>query len=490
MVVGSDAAANVLDRVQAESVHAQVDPFVGRGGQVQERGIAVGRRGIAVVQVRHPVAEAAHVVQGFRGHVRELELVAAVAGEAHVGAFRHQVHRLPLRNRAVTGSPELGIIPAHIFAHQDAPRTVDVHHQIVSAVSLVHELDCLVSRPVPHIQVPTGGAVRHGFGGLGDGQLRRAGSRLLPFGGLIPRPLQHRELGIVRRGIGAKEIVVAVRGGGIGQGLHEPGVVLAGMVQDIVHVDLDVLGMGRVDQVLEVLLRAEQRVHGIVIIHVITVIGGRLLRRRQPQRRRAHLVQVVQLVLDALEVAHAVAVAVGEGIDEQLVGRGRALVAIEAVGVRHDRDDVLPLLGHGDRDGARPLDGNRTGAVLARVSVDLHRQVGLAGAGGFLHMDPGGGRRGRPVLFGRDVHEFARGVLGFELERGGAHCQGVLRLLLVLRRVAGEEDQQRGQGGQDGDESPFHKAVFVFEIPGQAGNDGYLASRGPVRGPGPKKVIQ
>ena len=35
----------------------------------------------------------------------------------------------------------------------------------------------------------------------------------------------------------------------------------------------------------------------------------------------------------------------------------------------------------------------------------------------------------------------------------------------------------------------FIRQFVMFGIPGQAGNDGYLAGRGPVRGPGPKNYL-
>jgi len=41
--------------------------------------------------------------------------------------------------------------------------------------------------------------------------------------------------------------------------------------------------------------------------------------RRKPQGRHAKALKIIQLVLDALEIAHAVTVAVGEGVNQQLI---------------------------------------------------------------------------------------------------------------------------------------------------------------------------
>ena len=45
------------------------------------------------------------------------------------------------------------------------------------------------------------------------------------------------------------------------------------------------------------------------------------MRRRQPKRSHSKAVKIVELVLDTLEIAHTVSVAVSEGVDEQLVSR-------------------------------------------------------------------------------------------------------------------------------------------------------------------------
>ena len=69
IVVRIDAAADVLDRIQAETVDTHLDPLVCRCRQILEASVVFRIVGIAVVQVRHPVAEAAHVVEGFRRYI-------------------------------------------------------------------------------------------------------------------------------------------------------------------------------------------------------------------------------------------------------------------------------------------------------------------------------------------------------------------------------------------------------------------------------------
>src|SRR6201999_2177360 len=68
------------------------------------------------------------------------------------------------------------------------------------------------------------------------------------------------------------------------------------------------------DEVLEVLRRAEVRVHAVVVGHVVAPVGiGRRERRVQPDAVDAQPLEVVQARPDAAEVADPVAVAVREG---------------------------------------------------------------------------------------------------------------------------------------------------------------------------------
>ena len=70
--------------------------------------------------------------------------------------------------------------------------------------------------------------------------------------------------------------------------------------------------MGRVDEVLEILLCSELRIQGVIIPDIVSVVRIGRMRRRQPEGRDSHPVQVIQVVLDALEVTPTVAVGIGE----------------------------------------------------------------------------------------------------------------------------------------------------------------------------------
>ena len=444
VVEGADASADMLDRIQPETIDTQVDPLVRRSGHVLEAGVVFRMVGIAVVQVRHPVAEATHVVEGFRGDVRKFDLITTVSGKEHISTLSHQIYgRSQLQRLDATVGAKLGAsTPVGILAYQHSPLAVDIHHQIVGAVALIHKLDRLVAYAIlPHIHVPGSFSVRQFFSGLGNRQLGRTGGRLLPFTRLIGRSLQHRERGVILGGIRTEEIVVPIRAGRIGQRFLEPGVALSGVVQHVVHIDLDSPGMGSVDQILEVLFGTVNGVHGIIVRHVIGVVTVRRMRRRQPQSLDSQALQIIQFVPDAIEVPDSVPVAVREGIDQQLVGRGKGLR------IRQNP----PGLNDRDRHGTRTLDRDRTGAVLARVGIGLHLEGGLAGSGGLPHLDPGCGRGRRPVLFGGDIHEFGRCVLGLEGDGFGADRQLICHFRVVSRRIAGDREEESRHKGEYGE---------------------------------------
>ena len=66
--------------------------------------------------------------------------------------------------------------------------------------------------------------------------------------------------------------------------------------------------------------------------------------RRKPQGRHAKAFKIIQLVLDALEIAHAVPVAVGEGVNQQLISDiGKFVSGLEDYPVREE-GKTLPVL--------------------------------------------------------------------------------------------------------------------------------------------------
>ena len=103
--------------------------------------------------------------------------------------------------------------------------------------------------------------------------------------------------------------------------------LVSGVVDHIVHVDADVVRVRLGDQALEIGLRLGGRmrsgaiggIQGRIVRDVIPVVGLGHLRRGEPEGGDAQLVQVIQVVLDALEVADAVAVGIGETVHIDLV---------------------------------------------------------------------------------------------------------------------------------------------------------------------------
>ena len=101
------------------------------------------------------------------------------------------------------------------------------------------------------------------------------------------------------------------------------------MVQHEVHIDLDSLIMGGFDKILEISLRAVQIIDLEIVVHVICVIRRGGMCRRKPQRGHSQVMQIVQTVPDSIEVSNTIIVAVREGINQQLIRRRRALIAVE-----------------------------------------------------------------------------------------------------------------------------------------------------------------
>ena len=202
----------------------------------------------------------------------------------------------------------------------------------------------------------------------------------------------------IRSGILGEHIVVLV-GTVLGIRLYalEPLVVLAAVVQHEVHVYLDALRMGGLDEVLKSLLSSVQGIDGIIVIDIVAVVRRSRMRRRKPQCRDSESVQIVELVLDTLEIAHPVLVTVRKGIDQELVGGRGEFFLPQGGRVRHQGPDVGPGLGHGDVDLLRS--GERDGplAVVGPfVGIDGHGDGTAGRAGGLVQMDPVCGWRSVP----------------------------------------------------------------------------------------------
>ena len=145
------------------------------------------------------------------------------------------------------------------------------------------------------------------------------------------------------------DVEVAVRAVGVGAGRLEPRVLVAGVVHDEVDDDAHAALVRGVDELHEVGEVAELRQDvGVVGDVVAAVAQRRLEERRQPEAVDAEPLEVVELGGQALEVADAVAVAVLEGADQDLVEDG----ALEPVRVALLGGDVLEGVDRRDAGGS------------------------------------------------------------------------------------------------------------------------------------------
>src|SRR5438128_7520902 len=78
--------------------------------------------------------------------------------------------------------------------------------------------------------------------------------------------------------------------------------------------------MCRGEESLEILERSVVRIDIEIVSNVVAVIThGRWIKRQKPDRGDAELLQKIELIVQAAEVAHSVAVAVAKRLDVQLV---------------------------------------------------------------------------------------------------------------------------------------------------------------------------
>ena len=136
------------------------------------------------------------------------------------------------------------------------------------------------------------------------------------------------------------------------KGALEPRVLVSGVVQDIVHVNVYVLCGGLVNEFLEFgfglgggcALAAIDGLYGIVILDVVGVVGLGVVHGAEPKGGGSNGVQIVQVVDNALEVSLAVAVGIGKAVNVELIGdsgffvgrsKGGVVVSVEVTAVFH-----------------------------------------------------------------------------------------------------------------------------------------------------------
>ena len=152
--------------------------------------------------------------------------------------------------------------------------------------------------------------------------------------------------------------------------------LVGGVVEDQLGDDAQAALVGLADERLEVAQRAVLGLTlGVVGDVVAVVLQRRRIERQQPDRGDAQVLQVVELLGQPLEVADAVAVAVVEGADVQLVD-DRVLVPERIVA---ELDDSPLAAAWPQSQRTRRLDGRVTAssaqrrdarAVALRIQLD------------------------------------------------------------------------------------------------------------------------
>ena len=117
----------------------------------------------------------------------------------------------------------------------------------------------------------------------------------------------------------APDVVIGV-GGDAAAGLLEPLVLVTGVVHHQIHNDLHAPGVSALQHLLEPLHAAELRRNIPVIGDIIPAVRARRrIQRREPDAVHPKALDVVQLFVHALQVAHTVAVAILEAARPDLI---------------------------------------------------------------------------------------------------------------------------------------------------------------------------
>ncbi len=99
--------------------------------------------------------------------------------------------------------------------------------------------------------------------------------------------------------------------------------LVGGVVDDQLGDDAQAAPMGLVQQSLEIVDGAVNGIDAGVVGDVVAVVAQRRgIKGQQPNGRDAEVLQVIELLDDAEEIADAVAVAVAKGADVQFVDDG------------------------------------------------------------------------------------------------------------------------------------------------------------------------
>ena len=341
------AVVDVLHGVQAETVHAHLEPLLHAHHNGLERGGRGAGRSRAVIEVHeHACAELSIIiVELAAGHHNRLDVVRVVVGIEGVG--HSELH-------LVAGGAEapLGLSGPDILlggTHQAAPGALVIEHEDVLVVAGIGKLRISAAAPIEiALRVVVGAAVARGrLGSLRDRHLR--GRRIGPVkldlvtvlaasadGNRVPLvfvvSVGRRHLGnlagldvglrVLREG----EVVPVGAVGAVVLHVEEPLVLVAGVIDNVIHVDADIVQVGLMDELLEIRLGAEARVHGLVVGDIVAVIALCGLDGREPEGGHAKGVEVVEALGKALEVAITVAVGILETEHVHLIGKAGSLL--------------------------------------------------------------------------------------------------------------------------------------------------------------------
>ncbi len=215
-------------------------------------------------------------------------------------------------------------------------RGVGVGRLVAQLLILQHQPDHVHAEAVHAAVEPEAHVVEHGRQHVGVAvvQFRLAAVELVHVelaGGGVVGPGVAAEVGLPV--VGQPRLRRAVAGGGVGPdvgvalgvvaaaaALHEPGVLVRGVVGHQVEDDAQAAAVGLGQQAVEVGQRAEQGVDVAVVGHIVAeVVHRRREDGRNPDGVYVQGVQIVEPPADAVEVADAIAVRILEGARVDLV---------------------------------------------------------------------------------------------------------------------------------------------------------------------------
>jgi len=102
-------------------------------------------------------------------------------------------------------------------------------------------------------------------------------------------------------------------------GIQEPWVLRRGVVDDKINDHLYATSVGLVDEVFKVVERAVIGMDRIVVGYIIFMVARRTANGHEPDGSDAKLLQVVQFCSHPIDVANAIAIGVGKGVNKNLV---------------------------------------------------------------------------------------------------------------------------------------------------------------------------